>query len=52
MPQQALDSMHIRARFQLMRGKGVAQRMNPAVLGDAGARFGAVVDALRALEQQ
>ena len=51
MSKQALNGMHIRAGFQLMRGKGVTQCMNAAVFGDAGACLGGMVDALCALGQ-
>jgi hypothetical protein len=44
--EQALDRVHVGAGFQKMRGEGVTKRMNSAGLGDAGALFGRVEDAM------
>ena len=49
MPHQALDRMHIHARFQQMRGEGMTQGMDAARFGDAGALLRCVIDALRAV---
>ena len=47
MPQQALDGMYVRAGFQLMCGKGVAQCVNAAILGGQGSEH-----TLRVLRRQ
>lgn len=51
MSHQALNRVHVGARFQQVGGKRVAQPMNAARLGDAGAILGGVEEALRALGQ-
>jgi hypothetical protein len=43
---QALNGVHVGAGFQQVRGKRVAQGMNSAGLGDAGAVLGGVEDAM------
>ena len=52
MPEQTLDGVHISAGFEQMGGKGVAQRMNAARFGDAGAVLGGVEHALCTFRQQ
>jgi hypothetical protein len=46
MAHQALDRMHIDARLEQMRGKGVPQGMDAARLGDAGAILRRVINAM------
>ena len=41
---QALDRVDVHPGLQQVGGEGVAQRVDAAVLGDAGARLGAVED--------
>ena len=44
---EPLNGVHIDSGFQQMRGKGMAQPVDAAVLGDAGSRLGGVEDLLR-----
>jgi len=44
--EQALDRVHINTAFEQVRGKRVAQRMDTARLGDAGAVLGGMKDAM------
>ena len=44
---EPLNGVHIDSGLQQMRGKGMAQSVDAAVLGDAGSRLGGVDDLLR-----
>ena len=47
MPEQTLNGVDIHPRLQQVRGEGVTQAVNPALLGDLGATLGRVVHLLR-----